>query len=60
MTDRVDSLLLWFSEVGRDDADLVGGKGASLGELYRELVPQGVRVPNGFTAHHRSKLWFEA
>lgn len=50
MTDRVDSLLLWFSEVGRDDADLVGGKGASLGELYRELVPQGVRVPNGFTA----------
>lgn len=50
MTTREDSLLLWFSEVGRDDADLVGGKGASLGELYRELVPRGVRVPNGFTA----------
>ena len=49
MTQRNDSLLLWFSEVGRQDADLVGGKGASLGELYRELVPKGVRVPNGFT-----------
>ncbi|MEM6671946.1 MAG: phosphoenolpyruvate synthase [Planctomycetota bacterium] len=49
MTDRSSALLLWFSEVGKDDADLVGGKGASLGELYRELVPRGVRVPNGFT-----------
>ncbi len=49
MTQRDQSLLLWFSEVGRSDAELVGGKGASLGELYRELVPRGVRVPNGFT-----------
>ena len=46
---REDALLLWFSEVGKNDADLVGGKGASLGELYCELVPKGVRVPNGFT-----------
>jgi pyruvate,water dikinase len=49
MTDRNSQLILWFSEVGKDDAELVGGKGASLGELYRELIPQGVRVPNGFT-----------
>jgi pyruvate,water dikinase len=27
---------------------LVGGKNASLGEMYRELTTQGVRVPNGF------------
>ena len=26
----------------------VGGKNASLGELYRELTPMGVNVPNGF------------
>lgn len=49
MNSRDDSLLLWFSEVGKNDAHLVGGKGASLGELYRKLVPMGVRVPNGFT-----------
>ena len=49
MKDRNSALLLWFSEVGNDDAELVGGKGASLGELYGELVSQGVRVPNGFT-----------
>ena len=27
---------------------LVGGKNASLGEMYRHLVPKGVKIPNGF------------
>ena len=27
---------------------LVGGKNASLGEMYRELSSEGVRIPNGF------------
>ncbi|MCX8138220.1 MAG: hypothetical protein N3E46_00870, partial [Gemmataceae bacterium] len=38
----------WFQELGLSDVGLVGGKNASLGELYRELTPVGVRVPNGF------------
>ena len=38
----------FFKDVGIGDVALVGGKNASLGEMYRELVPQGVRVPNGF------------
>ena len=38
----------WFDEITIDDVPLVGGKNASLGELYRELAPKGVRVPNGF------------
>ncbi|BDG02275.1 phosphoenolpyruvate synthase [Anaeromyxobacter oryzae] len=38
----------WFEEIGLDDVPLVGGKTASLGELYRELTQEGVRVPNGF------------
>ena len=38
----------WFSELTMADVGLVGGKNASLGELYRELVPVGVPVPNGF------------
>jgi pyruvate,water dikinase len=37
-----------FEELGIDDVPLVGGKNASLGEMYRELAPQGVPVPNGF------------
>jgi pyruvate,water dikinase len=38
----------FFNELGIDDVPLVGGKTASLGEMYRELNPQGVKVPNGF------------
>ena len=38
----------WFKDLSIADVPLVGGKNASLGELYRELAPQGVRVPNGF------------
>jgi pyruvate,water dikinase len=38
----------FFSDLGMNDVPLVGGKTASLGEMYRELVPQGVKVPNGF------------
>ncbi len=37
-----------FGAIGLGDVALVGGKTASLGELYRELRPKGVRVPNGF------------
>ena len=38
----------WFSEIGIEDIPLVGGKNASLGEMYRELSPHGIKVPNGF------------
>lgn len=38
----------FFDELGVDDVALVGGKNASLGEMYRELTRQDVRVPNGF------------
>ena len=38
----------FFEEFGIDDVPLVGGKNASLGEMYRKLSEQGVRVPNGF------------
>ncbi len=38
----------FFEEVGIDDVPIVGGKNASLGEMYRELSDQGVRIPNGF------------
>src|SRR5208283_3436138 len=35
-------------EVGIEDVPLVGGKNASLGEMYQKLSDQGVRIPNGF------------
>ena len=38
----------WFNELTIDDIPLVGGKNASLGEMYRELSSQGIQIPNGF------------
>ncbi|MGY4306501.1 pyruvate,water dikinase [Bradyrhizobium sp. USDA 4369] len=38
----------WFKDLRIEDVPEVGGKTASLGELYSALAPHGVRVPNGF------------
>ena len=35
----------WFSSLGRDDVASVGGKNASLGEMYQQLKPLGVECP---------------
>src|SRR3990170_2265585 len=37
-----------FSELGINDVPMVGGKNASLGEMFRHLSAAGVRVPDGF------------
>jgi pyruvate,water dikinase len=37
-----------FKDLRLSDVPLVGGKNASLGELLAELMPLGVRVPDGF------------
>lgn len=42
------SYIRWFKELTIKDIPIVGGKNASLGEMYRELKKQGVSVPNGF------------
>ncbi|MBV8588579.1 MAG: phosphoenolpyruvate synthase [Acetobacteraceae bacterium] len=38
----------WFGTLRMSDVPLVGGKNASLGELYSALSAEGVTVPNGF------------
>jgi len=40
--------ILWFDEIGIKDIPLVGGKNASLGEMYQKLIRKGVNVPGGF------------
>jgi pyruvate, water dikinase len=47
-------LVLDLSEVGAGDVELVGGKCASLGELFRALVPRGVRAVDGFATTSES------
>lgn len=41
-------LIKKFSELSIEDVPMVGGKNASLGEMYNELSSEGVQVPNGF------------
>jgi pyruvate,water dikinase len=38
----------WFGDLHASDVASVGGKTASLGELYSTLSGEGVKVPNGF------------
>jgi pyruvate,water dikinase len=38
----------FFEEFGIDDVSSVGGKNASLGEMYQMLSGKGVRIPNGY------------
>jgi pyruvate,water dikinase len=46
--DKKPQYIRWFDVLSIDDVPLVGGKNASLGEMYRELTPFGVKIPNGF------------
>lgn len=54
MENRKDKLILWFSELGIEDVPLVGGKSASLGEMYQHLSSKGVKIPNGFAITARA------
>lgn len=45
---RLDDLVRWFEELSATDVPSVGGKAASLGEMYGALADRGVRIPNGF------------
>ncbi|WP_456488423.1 phosphoenolpyruvate synthase [Caminibacter pacificus] len=44
----MSAFIKWFREIGIQDTAEVGGKNASLGEMYNHLTPLGVKVPNGF------------
>jgi len=45
---RAKQFVLPFDKITIKDIPLVGGKGASLGEMYQRLTPRGVKVPPGF------------
>ena len=46
----------WLQEVGIFDFNDVGGKNASLGEMYSNLSEEKIKIPNAFvlTAHSSS------
>lgn len=44
----MNKLIRPFSSIGIEDVPLVGGKNASLGEMFNKLAHKGVPVPDGF------------
>ncbi|MBI2410385.1 MAG: phosphoenolpyruvate synthase [Candidatus Kerfeldbacteria bacterium] len=40
--------ILWFDQIRMADIGRVGGKNASLGEMYQQLSTGGIQVPYGF------------
>jgi hypothetical protein len=44
----------FFQEFGIEDVSSIGGKNASLGEMYQKLSDKGVLIPNGYD--HRRGL----
>ena len=40
--------ILWLSDIHCNDIDSVGGKNASLGEMYNSLTKNGINIPNAF------------
>ncbi len=47
-----------FNQLGIKDVPLVGGKNASLGEMYQRLTKKGVKVPNGFAVTAQAYHYF--
>mgnify|MGYP003519786500 CR=1 FL=1 len=51
-------LIKKFSDISLADLALVGGKNASLGELFSQLTSKGINIPDGFatTSHAYRKF----
>jgi pyruvate, water dikinase len=48
MVSKEKQFIMWFDEIGIEDIPYVGGKNASLGEMYQYLGKKGVTIPYGF------------
>lgn len=57
MKDREKKLVLKFNEISAKDVPLVGGKNASLGEMFNQLTRKGVKIPDGFAVTSEA-FWY--
>lgn len=48
MKNQHTELVRWFTDLGKEDTPIVGGKNASLGEMSANLAHLGINVPDGF------------
>jgi pyruvate,water dikinase len=54
----MSKFIKFFDELNNNDVDKVGGKNASLGEMYTQLKKEGVKVPNGFATTAEAYRYF--
>jgi len=45
---KKEQYILWFKDIDIKDIPLVGGKNASLGEMFSKLTLKGINIPEGF------------
>lgn len=48
MAGKNKKFVVWFKDISARDVSFVGGKNASLGEMYKKLTIKGIKIPNGF------------
>ena len=58
MNQKAEKLILWFKETLKEDVPLVGGKNASLGEMFCKLSAKGISVPDGFATTAKAYFYF--
>lgn len=56
MTKKV--FIKFFNELRIKDVPVVGGKNASLGEMYQKLSPKGINIPYGFATTSSAYNYF--
>ncbi len=50
--------ILWYREISKNDVALVGGKNASLGEMFSQLTKKGINIPDGFVLTSNAYWYF--
>jgi len=50
--------IIFFKNLDIKDVPIVGGKNASLGEMYSKLTKKGIRIPNGFATTADAYFYF--
>lgn len=57
MQDSADLNVIPFSKISNHDIAVVGGKNASLGEMFNQLAALGIKVPDGFATTADAMFW---
>ncbi len=58
MIPKNKKFILWFGEISIKDVALVGGKNASLGEMFNQLSSKKIKIPDGFATTSQAFWYF--